>query len=351
MIEAPAGQQFLHNDVPFPWKLHHILEYTETSGLNGIVSWTPTRTGFKVHNPDAFDQHIMPLYFNQTKYKSFQRQLNIWGFYRTKAGPEKGSYTHPCFVRGMPELCQKMKRTKIKGIYSKRRCLTSGIAPAKSVPPTSSFASMMPSSSAPLPDVHTTLCEIQRALLACEKQQSEIKERFGVAIQSVTPIASSSCCDTNDDLEPSSFWEQKDDTLFEGRSFFIVSDSDNLGSFISLPSLMSDTDQSRSTSGHLRQNLSQGFAGEPSAPNSDRHVRHQLEPSAIDESREESLDEIWSALLEANQLVAKSVVSTNDVANDSGRHRRVSFLSTSIDDAVAGVTLRSSSSMIRHVSF
>ena len=33
----------------------------------------------------------MPLYFNQTKYSSFQRQLHIYNFQRITAGKDKGA--------------------------------------------------------------------------------------------------------------------------------------------------------------------------------------------------------------------------------------------------------------------
>lgn len=39
----------------------------------------------------------------------------MWSFKRIGAGPEKGGYRHDCFIRGRPNLCIHMKRTKVKG--------------------------------------------------------------------------------------------------------------------------------------------------------------------------------------------------------------------------------------------
>ncbi len=59
----------------------------------------------------------MPQYFNQTKYRSFQRQLYIYGFDRIKdkASDDYGAYFHELFVRGASDLCLDMQRKKIKG--------------------------------------------------------------------------------------------------------------------------------------------------------------------------------------------------------------------------------------------
>ena len=61
----------------FPFKLHSILENSEASGQEGIISWLPSGKAFKIHKPKEFADAIMPQYFNQTKYRSFQRQLYI----------------------------------------------------------------------------------------------------------------------------------------------------------------------------------------------------------------------------------------------------------------------------------
>jgi hypothetical protein len=68
-----------------------------------------------VHKPKDFVQEVMSHFFNQTKYASFQRQLNLYGFSRLTHGPDKGAYYHNCFVRGKRHLCKGMIRQKIKG--------------------------------------------------------------------------------------------------------------------------------------------------------------------------------------------------------------------------------------------
>lgn len=117
----------------FPFKLHRVLNDAETNGFDHIVSWDPDGKAFKVRDHDAFASQIMPKYFDQTKYKSFQRQINLYGFSRVSKGAQKGSYNHECFVRGEPHLCLKMKRQKIKsrsssqeGTTTQRGVATSG---------------------------------------------------------------------------------------------------------------------------------------------------------------------------------------------------------------------------------
>jgi hypothetical protein len=53
-------------------------------------------------------------FFSQTKYPSFQRQLNLYGFSRFCHGPDKGAYYHVCFVRGQRPLVTHMIRRKLK---------------------------------------------------------------------------------------------------------------------------------------------------------------------------------------------------------------------------------------------
>ena len=68
-MESSSGNYI----IPFPIKLMAMLEETEAKGLSHIVSWEMEGTAFRVHDPEEFVQQIMGKWFNQTKYKSFQR--------------------------------------------------------------------------------------------------------------------------------------------------------------------------------------------------------------------------------------------------------------------------------------
>jgi hypothetical protein len=54
-----------------------MLNDSHEAGAETIVSWLSHGRGFKVHESEAFVKQVMARYFKQTKYKSFQRQVNI----------------------------------------------------------------------------------------------------------------------------------------------------------------------------------------------------------------------------------------------------------------------------------
>jgi hypothetical protein len=103
--------------IQFPWKLHEMLDNADVEGFSDIVSWLPGSTNsFKVHQSAVFVQGIMHCYFKKIQFKSFQRQINIWGCFECiKGGAGKGGYRDTNFIRGIPLLCFMMKRVKIKG--------------------------------------------------------------------------------------------------------------------------------------------------------------------------------------------------------------------------------------------
>ena len=101
--------------LPFPWALHKMLDDSELFGFSHIVSWSPDGTCFKVHDKNAFMQLIIHKYFRQTKYKSFQRQLHIYGFSRiTKGKKNRGMRCHELFIRNKVNLCVNMKPKRQK---------------------------------------------------------------------------------------------------------------------------------------------------------------------------------------------------------------------------------------------
>ena len=65
--------------IQFPLKLHEMLEDAEKEHSEHIVAWQKDGRSFSVFKSQEFVKEIMPRYFRQTRFRSFQRQV------RTKA--------------------------------------------------------------------------------------------------------------------------------------------------------------------------------------------------------------------------------------------------------------------------
>ncbi|KAK1732571.1 heat shock factor family protein [Skeletonema marinoi] len=96
----------------FPFKLYEMLEYARASGYSSSISWLADGTGFVIHDKDAMMNDITPMFFNHTKFRSFTRQLNLWGFLRTN--PRGDNWKHKDFLRERPDLLKDIVRIEIK---------------------------------------------------------------------------------------------------------------------------------------------------------------------------------------------------------------------------------------------
>jgi len=99
----------------FPCVLYRMVQDADDKGHEDIVSWVSQGRAFRVHNTKKFVSNILPRFFAQTKITSFQRQLNMYCFARITSGQDKGAYYHRHFVRGEPQLCDKIVRMPFKG--------------------------------------------------------------------------------------------------------------------------------------------------------------------------------------------------------------------------------------------
>jgi len=102
----------LETDNSFPYKVHLMLENSKRDNYTHVVSWVKNGTAFKVHNTKEFVERILPMYFDQTKYESFRRQLNLYQFARVARGSERGIISHPCLLEGARWLCDEIKRAR-----------------------------------------------------------------------------------------------------------------------------------------------------------------------------------------------------------------------------------------------
>jgi hypothetical protein len=97
----------------FPGKLYRLLAEAERDGNTHIVSFTPDGRAFKINDPGVFIKDVSPHYFRQSLLSSFVRQLNFYGFDRLSHGPDIGAFAHPYFIRGRPELLDRIERQNV----------------------------------------------------------------------------------------------------------------------------------------------------------------------------------------------------------------------------------------------
>lgn len=182
---------------PFPIKLHEMLDEIERDGYADVVSWQPHGRCFVVRKPREFVTHIMPTYFKQSKFPSFQRQLNLYGFQRITRGPDKGGYYNELFLRGKVFLAHRIQRMRVKG---------TGVR-ARSNPETEPDFTVMP----PV-DVSSSL--------TCKGDMS----RADVQREGPDTPLSKSFSDSDD--EDYNMFDDSDLADFEGMKFHLLSHSD-----------------------------------------------------------------------------------------------------------------------------
>lgn len=61
---------------PFPWKLFNMLETASELGLHHTLSWTPDGKSFAIWDREKFMSQVVPLFFKQSKFRSFVSQHN-----------------------------------------------------------------------------------------------------------------------------------------------------------------------------------------------------------------------------------------------------------------------------------
>mmetsp|Transcript_11505 Transcript_11505/g.25211 ORF Transcript_11505/g.25211 Transcript_11505/m.25211 type:complete len:456 (-) Transcript_11505:115-1482(-) len=96
--------------VQFPEKLYTMLEAITQENLLDVVAWADHGQAFYIHRPKQFEQVMLHLFFNNIKWTSFRRQLNLYGFKLVRKGTYVGCYYHKLFLRGRPEFCSRIKR-------------------------------------------------------------------------------------------------------------------------------------------------------------------------------------------------------------------------------------------------
>jgi HSF-type DNA-binding len=102
------------NKENFPVILHMLVETCSnaTTRQNGIVCWHQHGRAFQITDKSRFTNEILPLFFpSQTRYSSFHRQLNYYGFLRL-SGTEVNTFYHEAFLQGRLHLAYFIQRSR-----------------------------------------------------------------------------------------------------------------------------------------------------------------------------------------------------------------------------------------------
>lgn len=76
---VPSKTSFPAPNLAFPMRLFAMLEEGNKRGFDHIIAWQPGGESFRVFKPDRFEAEVAAEFFALRKYKSFLRQLNIYG--------------------------------------------------------------------------------------------------------------------------------------------------------------------------------------------------------------------------------------------------------------------------------
>ena len=91
-----------------------------------IANWSSGGDSFTVKDIFAFENEVLPKYFNHSHFTSFTRQLNFYGFQKRRADSDlqrkdnnSVRFCHEFFRRGHPELLQQIQRATAGDTASK----------------------------------------------------------------------------------------------------------------------------------------------------------------------------------------------------------------------------------------
>mmetsp|Transcript_32573 Transcript_32573/g.60038 ORF Transcript_32573/g.60038 Transcript_32573/m.60038 type:complete len:209 (-) Transcript_32573:120-746(-) len=96
----------------FPFKLYAMIVSESNSSYSPAVYWTPDGRSFVIRNKHAFMTNLVPQHFKLEKFRSFTRQLNLWGF----RSLSENRWYHRHFARGNIGGLHYIQRIKIKGL-------------------------------------------------------------------------------------------------------------------------------------------------------------------------------------------------------------------------------------------
>lgn len=75
-----------------------------------MIGWTSTGDSFNIRQVGRFTEEVLPRYFKHRNFSSFIRQLNMYGFRKTRHPEGDNVYMHDHFQRGHKHLLRHITR-------------------------------------------------------------------------------------------------------------------------------------------------------------------------------------------------------------------------------------------------
>lgn len=109
-------------------KLFDILE--DNRSYSHLIAWQPDGNSFIIKKVNEFSEIVLPRYFKHSNIQSYIRQLNMYGFSKTRHDSNHHEFTHKLFQRGRRDLLPMIRR---KTQQNSSKTATAGTPTAHSV--------------------------------------------------------------------------------------------------------------------------------------------------------------------------------------------------------------------------
>jgi hypothetical protein len=170
----------------FPARLYDLLENAENEGYDHLIRWTPDGQSFKIHDngKDKAIVAILKRNFNQTRFKSFLRQLQLYGFERRFKGQSRGECSHPMFVRGRKDLLYKKSIEEFQDAANDTAAKPTSCPSSTPAPDESSSSSYVP---VPAPATAAAAAAVATAELVTSSHRHTVSDTSFSTLSSTPP--------------------------------------------------------------------------------------------------------------------------------------------------------------------
>jgi len=105
-----------------------MMQILENDRLSDIIAWHPNGEGFIVNDKERLETEVLPSFFKEAKYTSFNRRLKRWDFRIQRRGHKKSSYFHPLFFRHDYESLKRLHPLPQKTYHKKTKSAKTKLA-------------------------------------------------------------------------------------------------------------------------------------------------------------------------------------------------------------------------------